>query len=398
MLDREKVIVALEAKADQFSAHFGELGRLHALVQSRLVQLRGQDRATILRQLDAAGIEWPGALPTAEFDAAPSLCIPFDQPWQTHEEARAWAATILGGRAVAAVDGSQITPTKDFNIPVGAVQVGWFVNYHVPGGRYIKDVSFDVLGPAELTESDEDDGLGERVTPNWRVNQERFRAETARLCLLMQDLAGEPNALCLFDGSFIVSFAGTLRPQRAAPYLEGVIRLLRTSREAGVPVAAFIDRSYSRDFVALLDALSGSSTPTALSDAALFDKLLPNWGDRTPFFICARYDGISREGRAGFYREVAFTYMRLTRDRAPARIELPAHWVETGHASTILDTLRAECVVGAGYPYAIETADALAVIGNSDRERFYALLEQFAQRAGLTLIQTRKAASKLARR
>lgn len=397
MLDREKVIVALEAKADQFAAHFSELGRLYSSVLQRVETLSGQSSAAILDKLARAGIDWPGALPTAEFDGAPGLCIPFAQRWQTHEEARAWAARILPGRAVAAVDGSQITPTKDFNIPVGAVQIGWFVNYHRPGGHYIKDVSFDVLGPAELVESEEDDA-GDRVTPNWRVNQERFTAETARLCLIMQELAGEESALCLFDGSFIVSFAGTLRPQRAAPYLDGVMRLLGTSRQTGVPVAAFVDRSYSRDFVTMLDALHSDSTPTALSDAALFDRLLPNWGDRTPFFICARYDGLSREGRAPFYREVAFTYMRLTRERPPARIELPAHWVLQGQADGLLDTLRAECVVGAGYPYAIETADALAVIGGNDRERFYALLEQFAQRAGLTLVQARKAASKVARR
>lgn len=398
MLDREKVIVALEAKADQFAAHFSELGRLYTAVLARLETLAGQSSAALLDKLAQTGIDWPGALPTAEFDDAPALCIPFGQRWQTHEDARAWAANILPGRAVAAVDGSQITPTKDFNIPVGAVQIGWFINYHSPGGRYIKDVSFNVLGPAELVESDEDDA-GDRVTPNWRVNQERFTAETARLCLIMQELAGETSTLCLFDGSFIVSFAATLRPHRAAPYLEGVTRLLESSRQTGVPVAAFIDRSYSRDFVTMLDVLHGSSsTPTALSDAALFDRLLPNWGDRTPFFICARHDGLSREGRAPFYRDVAFTYMRLTRERAPARIELPAHWVAQGQADALLDTLRAECVVGAGYPYAIETADALAVISGNDRERFYALLEQFAQRAGLTLVQARKAASKVARR
>lgn len=398
MLNREKVIVALEAKADQFTAHFSELGQLHRAVMQRLNALDGVSSTDLVARLARSGVDWPGALPTPEWDAATGLCLPFAPRWANHEEARAWAATILADCTVAAVDGSQITPTKDFNIPVGAVQVGWFVNYHSPGWRYVKDVSFSVLGPAELTEAEEEDDAGDRMTPNWRINQERFLAETDRLCILLRELAGDRGGLCLFDGSFIVSFAGNLRPQRAAPYLEGVRRLLATSQEAGVPVAAFVDRSYSRDFVSMLDVLSGSAAATPLSDATLFDKLLPNWGDRTPFFICARHDGLSHEGRAPFYREVAFTYMRLTRDRAPARIELPLHWVAAGHAPAILDLLRAECVVGAGYPYAIETADALAVISQSDRERFYALLEQFALRAGLTLVQARKAASKVARR
>ena len=397
MLNREKVIVALEAKADQFAAHFSELGRLHRAVLARLEALSGVSSAELYARLEHSGVDWPGALPTPELDAAPGFCLPFEHRWANHEEARAWAAQVLANRAVAAVDGSQITPTKDFNVPVGAVQVGWFVNYHTPGGRYVKDVSFSILGPAELTEA-EDDDAGDRLTPNWRVNQERFLAETDRLCVLLRELAGDRGGLCLFDGSFIVSFAGNLRPQRAAPYLEGVRRLLATSQDAGVPVAAFVDRSYSRDFVSMVDVLSGNAAPTPLSDAALFDNLLPNWGDRTPFFICARHDGLSHEGRAPFYREVAFTYLRLTRDRAPARIELPLHWVAAGQAPAILDLVRAECVVGGGYPYAIETADALAVISQSDRERFYGLLEQFAARAGLTLVQARKAASKAARR
>jgi hypothetical protein len=73
--------------------------------------------------------------------------------------------------------------------------------------------------------------------------------------------------------------------------------------------------------------------------------------------------------------------------------------VEEGFAEDILDLVRAECVVGAGgYPYAAETADALAVISHADRERFYSLFEQFAHQSGMALVQARKAASKHARR
>ena len=90
--------------------------------------------------------------------------------------------------------------------------------------------------------------------------------------------------------------------------------------------------------------------------------------------------------------------MRLSRDRVPARIEMP-HWlVEEGLADDVLDLVRAECVVGSGYPYAVETADALAVISHADRERFYSLFEQFAHQSGLSLVQARKAASKRTRR
>lgn len=420
VLEREKVIVALENKREQFAQHADALRRQQTLVRQRLDAFAQRTSQEIIDYLTQAGIEWPGAIPTPELDQAADLCLPFSRRWETHQEARAWALDVLTDRPVAAVDGSQITPTKDINIPVGAVQVGWYINYHrTGGGDYVKDVEFDVLGPVELTSDNTSDSQGEddnsdSMASNWRINQERFVREVERLCLLMAEFAadatpaaperrgnddgGEPAApLCFFDGSFIVSFAGQLRPERALPYTRSVAKLLTCSAESRVPLAAFVDRSYSHDFVTLLNTLGGEEALT-LSDAGLFERLLPEWGDRTPLFYCARPDGLSMDGRGDFYHDVAFTYMRLTADRAPARIELPRWLVEAGQAEAILDRVRAECVVGGGYPYAVETADALAVISQPDRQRFYRLFEQFVERNGLRLVQTRKAASKQARR
>ncbi len=167
-----------------------------------------------------------------------------------------------------------------------------------------------------------------------------------------------------------------------------------------MPLVAFVDRSYSRDFVTMVDLVAGTADggPLSLSDAGLFHDLLPNWGDRSPVFYCARADKLSRDDRVAFYPEVAFTYVRLTRDRPPARVELPRWLVEEGRTDDVLDLVRAECVVGTGYPYAVETADALAVISHADRVRFYQLFEQFARQSRLTLVLARKAASKIARR
>ncbi|MEZ4639703.1 MAG: hypothetical protein R2856_32885 [Caldilineaceae bacterium] len=49
-------------------------------------------------------------------------------------------------------------------MPVGAVQVGWFVNEHLTAqengtATYVKDVDFEVLAPSELGE-DEDHSEG----------------------------------------------------------------------------------------------------------------------------------------------------------------------------------------------------------------------------------------------
>lgn len=402
VLDREKVIVALEQKRTQFENYAGDLRRQREAVKTRLAAIQEYDYFSLSAFLLATGIAWPGALPTPEWDEAEKLCLPFGKKWATHEDARAWAREILTGRPVAAVDGSQILPNKDMNLPVGAVQVGWFINPHEAGAPYIKDVTFQALGPAELAEDAEDEA-DDRAMPNWRVSQERFVRECEQLCTIMASYADAPQRtrpLCFFDGSFIISFAGQLRPERAAPYLAMVQTALDCSGDSKVPLVAFVDRSFSRDFVTLVDVVSGgrSQGPLTLSDAAIFDRLLPNWGDRSPLFYCARTDRLSHENRVPFYTDVAFTYVRLTRDRPPARVEMPRWMVEAGLAEDAINLVRAECVVGAGYPYAVETADALAVISQADRERFYNLFEQFARKSGLELVQARKAASKVARR
>ena len=243
--------------------------------------------------------------------------------------------------------------------------------------------------------------------PNWRINQLRFVRECEKLCSLMAEYDQVPQdqkPLCFFDGSFIISFAGQLRPERAKPYVEAVQKLLACSETYQVPLVGFVDSTYSRDVVNMLGILAGQPV-AALSDARLFDKVLAGWGDRTPLFLCARADALSqprggadRSGSVAFYREVAFTYVRLTSDRPPSRVEMPRWIMDAGLAETVLDRVRAECVVGNGYPYAIETADAVAVITAQDRERFYAIFQQFAQREGMPLSIARKAVSKVQRR
>ncbi len=397
MLIRDKVIAALERKREQFLSFRNEQRHQAGQVAEKLDAFLAYDSAAILHKLALAGIEWPGALPTAEFDRAERLCIPFGQAWQSHDAARAWAQPVLQDAPVAAVDGSQIMPTKDIALPLGAVQIGWFVNYHAAGGRYEKDVSFDVLAPDELGDASDDLESG---FPDWRVNQQRFVGECERVCALMERFAAERPArrpLCFFDGSLVISFAGQLRPHRAAPYLQAVQQMLDTSQQLRVPLAGFVDSSMSRDLVTLLNHVVGPPH-LSLSDGALLNRLLPAWGDRSPIFQCARLDILTQQQRAPFYKEIAFCYMRLTADRPPARIELPLWMVEEGWAEEALDLVRAECVIGAGYPYAIETADATAVIQQADRERFLALVQQFAEREGLAFGQTRKLASKLARR
>jgi len=407
MLDRTRVVASLESKKEQFTGYDAEL----AAEQRRLVDsfdaFRSQSRAELDAAIAESGEEWPGALPTDDIDATDGMRVVFGTQWNNHQEARAWAYDILRDRPVLAVDGSQITPTKDFSMPVGAVQVGWFVNEHRPATpgtqNYVKDVRFEVLGPEELGDDDDSDAEGD--FPNWRVNQQRFVMECGKLCELMEEYSERPEAdrpLCFFDGSFIISFAGQLRENRAKTYIEAVDRLLHCSRKTLTPLVGFVDSSYSRDVVTLINLLYAKAQIARSGDASLFGRILTAWGDRSALFLCARRDSLnldpSRATKAPFYKDVAFTYVNLVRHRAPARLEMPRWIVEAGRADEIIDRVRAESVVGVGYPYAIETADALAVISQQDRERFYRILQDFLEQSGIELSTARKMRSKQQRR
>jgi len=396
MLDRRKVIDALQAKREQFTTFESEQRRQSVAADEKLTQFCRLSAEEMLQLLADRQVDWSGAEPTAELDRAEGLRLPFAQRWQSHENARAWALDVLRDAPVAAVDGSQIMPSKELSLPVAAVQVGWYINYHAPGGRYEKDVRFEVLAPDELAAEESGGEFGD-----WRVNQRRFVLECDQLCALMGRFAAEPEErrpLCIFDGSLIISFAGQLRPDRSGPYVRAVEQLLDISRALRVPLAGFVDSSSSKDVLTLVNIVTGPPY-LSLTDGALLDDVLSEWGDRSPLFVCARGDMLSTQGRAAFYRDVVFSYVRLAQDRPPARIEMPRWLWEEGRAQQVLDLVRAECVVGAnGYPYAVETADAVTVLQMGDRDRFFSLFQQFAASQGMSLNQSRKSLSKAARR
>jgi hypothetical protein len=99
-----------------------------------------------------------------------------------------------------------------------------------------------------------------------------------------------------------------------------------------------------------------------------------------------------------YYGRVCLLYLKTTADGPPARLDVPRWLLEAGQLDRVLDVVRAESVVGNGYPYAVETADAVAVITAQDRERFYRAFQEFAEKEGLPLRFSRKATSKQGRR
>lgn len=341
----------------------------------------------------------PGARPTQEHAKGHPMgvIIPWRQEPSDHQEARKWALDTLRQVPTLAVDGSQIFPSTDFSIPVGAVQVGWFENPHHPDKDYEKDIHFEILAPHELADDE-----GDASTFSGRqVNLRRFERECETIIAYMQDKKGQnPPPVCFFDGSLAISFAAQMAPPLRGRYITAVHSLIETSEETHVPLVGYVATSNARDLTTMLQHLTDDKRLRPLSDGALLRAHMA-WGDRTESLVCARDDQLFEEGNEhlDYYDHLLFLYVKTTSRGRPGRVEIPAWVLENGLLPWVIDIMRAECIIGGGYPYAIETADATAVITREDQERFYRLFQEFLEEeVGLDLRYSRKAYSKRRRR
>lgn len=389
MLYPEKMLAALQAKRGRF-AQF-EKSRQEDL-QALSLSL-GSLLTLSLDEIESrlAGIPWPGAYPTAELEEQREAILRFPIKWANHREAREWALAVLKDVPSFVVDGSQIPSTKDISVPVALVQVGWFENPHRSDSSYVKDVDVEVLPPDELA----GDEYGEAGFSSNIVDWHRFRKEVGRLTAYMRAKSGStPTPACFLDGTLVVSFAQNLVPQWQKAYVEAIVGLLDVSEQTGIPVVGYVDTSYARDLTRMLTYLFEMRLTSNISDAGLLRARM-SWGDRTPVYICARGDDLPGKE---YYERVCFVYLKTTTDNPPARVEFPRWVYESRRHNWLLDLVRAECVINNGYPYPLETADAVAVLTQRDREQFLRLLQQFMQEEGVSLRFSRKAVSKRGRR
>lgn len=404
MLHRGHLITALERQRDDFTAFARAWDEDVRDLARGLRDLAARDAEAIRREVGAPARRI--SFPSAELDEARAFTIKFDRAWRTHEEARRWALDVLGGRVTFAADGSQIMPGREISLPVAGVQVAWFENPHAGDGVYTKDARFSVVTPKELLQGD-----GGAANPGPVVNAHRTRLEVDCVCEFLErkvgwESRGERAPLAFFDGTFLLSSARQHTDNLFfSSYAKEVARLVKVSRETKVPVVGYIDQSYARDLAVLVEALGAGAKQTAVYDAQLLRSSmgedsphLGGWGDRTVFTYCQR-DGLTGD----FYGTggeplVGFVYAQTTGEGPPARLDVPVWVYDAGLVREVLDVVRAECVVGNGYPYAIEAADAAAVITARDREQFLRVMRGFAERESFGFSVSRKAVSKLHRR
>jgi len=403
MLYRELLTNELKNQREDFQNYVREQASDLQFYLNALGEIEKLNCAEICQKL--AHAENAGAIPADELERQKSFAFSFEQNWENHEQARVWAFEVLRNRTTFAADGSQLYAEKETSLPIGAIQIGWFENPHNSEFGYEKNARFFVLSPEKLLSQEEP------VIPETKVGQYRFEAEIDKAKEFLEKKSGwrergERMPLAFYDGTLLLS---TPHPDTGlqAAFTNKLVELAKFSKATEVPIIGYVDRSYARDLLTMLDtfALREDTGVKNLHDSTIlhaeienFAPVLKSWGDRT----CFCYS--NRRGLSAFIDPqtekslVGFTYLQTTGESAPARIDVPSWIYEQGLIEEVLDTIRAECVVGLGYPYALETADQTAVITVRDREIFLRALQDFAVREKLNFSVSRKNASKGRRR
>ncbi len=390
MLIGEKVQAALAEKRAAFQLSAAEMESERKSYGELLRRLAAMSSNDVHEQL--GGVPWPGARPTSELDQH-GLFVRFAEHWQTAQEARAWALGRLRGVPTLAIDGSQIAPSKEFGVPVSLVQVAWFENYHDVDRPYCKDLRNEVLSPGDDPAEPEQYAFIES-----RLSQRRFALEMEVAGERLKALDPASRPVVLLDGTFVLSFAGRLAPPARQAYLSALFALLDASEDSGVPVVGYVDLSYASDLAGLLETAFDREGGRVF-DAQILDPHM-NAFDRTATFQCARGDVLPlyRTALRDYGSDLYFVYLKTGQNTLPARIDFPGWILAAGLLDHVVDIVRAEAVIGSGYPYALETADAAAVLTVHDRLRFYRLFHDFAQESGLAAGIPGKSVSKGHRR
>jgi len=418
-IDKRGVAAELEANVETIETYLEDDTGLVERCQDAIQQLPTEwTTAEIREALQEAS--YPGALPTAAFDDVESIIVPYPESdgWENHEQVNGWARKIVSNVPVMAVDGSQIPPTTQFNVPLAYVQAAWAINHHHPEGRLDRDVEGRLLTPDEVTQESDDGDY--RFVDSQLVGHHRFEYEGNLLIDQLAELADardtgdiDHTPVVFYDGPLIASFANPLKPEIRRRYLSTLGRVIAASQHHKIPLVGYVAGSSATELVKMVQLLLREEfeTDRVIPDAHVLTELMSPWGDTTIPFISKRdasieeleetYNGETYE----FRDDILFSYLNVPPGEGLDRIEFPGwmcrHDGPEGYDSMYeytVEIVRAEAGIGRGYPEILQQADSDAVLDQQDRQQFHRVVQQWADSNDVPLEWNAKALSKELRR
>jgi hypothetical protein len=340
------------------------------------------DQELLHKKLEIAGENWPAALP-----ALGSLHEIYPPPPHQNKF------------KVIATDGSQIYPDRHGPAYYYLINVGLFSLEHGSGSP--PEVSN--LVKMYFTEDELYNEFGSAIS-NSVINGQRDVMELEGLALLASS-AGEGPTLALLDNGLLLWLAaqgGEPRSRAVDKLLHQYLGHLSSIQKSGASLAGLIDRPRHWNTVALLSLsvtvleevkdLQVSSHPIRTITDRGFFKLMLQPGYRSSLLI--QRSKLNSEFEI-FGQGIYFFYLHTGAGDNIVRVEVP-EWVARSkeHLDIVHSSIVQQCQQTAGYPYALIRAHETAVVSNSDRQHFEALIQRRLLERGLRFTRSIKSESK----
>ncbi len=224
---------------------------------------------------------------------------------------------ILDGVRVIGVDGSQISPLRDFGIPFGGVQSAGVLIHHGKG-------DYEVIHRS-------------KIVSDTNLDLERFRLEIE---VLKENL--ERADYAFFDGSLGAFYTVELSDALRKAYQAEIEGLIERSEKLEIPVIGYVDRSFTRDL------------KFSIYDSILLSDYLQMYEYTAPINTKSPLKAI---------------YFK-SNPLLPVRIEIP-EWCMKMY-DEIVEVVYAESRLGStgAYPYILERAHSNARISEKEKDAF----------------------------